>query len=61
MPLQVCIVAKTIISKKNPKIVKEELLNSLWESDAAEEQEFNIQSTIDQTEAIYIIRRFEEL
>ena len=61
MPLQVCIVAKTIISKKNPTIVKEELLNSLRESDAAEEQEFNIQSTIDQTEAIYIIRRFEEL
>ena len=54
-------VAKTIISKKNPKIVKEELLNSLRESDTAEEQEFNIQSTIDQTEAIYIIRRYEEL
>ena len=54
-------VAKTIISKKNPKIVKEELLNSLRESDAAEEQEFYIQSTIDQTEAIYIIRRYEEL
>ena len=44
-------VAKTIARKKNPKIVKEELLNSLRKNDTVKEPEFNIQNIIDQREA----------
>ena len=35
-------VAKTITRKKNSEIVKEELLNSLRESDVVAEREFSI-------------------
>ena len=52
--------AKTFRRKKNPEIVKEELLNSLRESDAVKEQEFNLQNIIDQREATGIIKRYEE-
>ena len=54
-------VVKTITRKKNPEIVKEELLNSLRESDTVEEREFNMQNIIDQREAIDIIERYEEI
>ena len=39
-------VAKTIARKKNPKIVKKELLYSLKESDAVEEREFNMRNIV---------------
>ena len=45
-------VAKTIIRKKNPEIVKEELLNLLRESDTVEERGFNKHNIIDQGEVI---------
>ena len=50
-------VAKTMTRKKNPEIVKDELLNSLRVSNTVEEREFNIQNIIDQREAIDIIKR----
>ena len=59
--LYACIVAKIITSKKNPEIVKEELLNSLRESDPVKERGFNIQNIINQWEAINIIKRCEEI
>ena len=51
--------AKIITRKKNPKIVKEKLLNSLRESDTVEEQEFNMHNIITQGEAIDIIKHYE--
>ena len=54
-------VAKIITRKKNPEIVKEELLNSLEQSDTVEEREFNMQNLINQGEAIDIIKRYEEI
>ena len=51
--------AKIITRKKNPKIVKEKLLNSLRESDTVEEQEFNMHNIINQGEAIDIIKHYE--
>ena len=53
-------VAKTMTRKKNPEIVKDELLNSLRVSNTVEEREFNIQNIIDQREAIDIIKRCQE-
>ena len=43
-------VAKTIPSKKNFEIVKEELLNLLRESDTVKERKFNIQNIINHRE-----------
>ena len=43
-------VPKTITRKKNPEIVKEELLNSLRKNDTVKEREYNIQNIIDQRE-----------
>ena len=54
-------VAKIITRKKNPEIVKEELLNSLRESDTVKERKFNIQNIINQREAIDRIKRYEEI
>ena len=54
-------VAKIITRKKNPEIVKEELLNSLEQSDTVEEREFNMQNLINQGEAIDIIKHYEEI
>ena len=52
-------VAKTITRKKNTETVKEELLNSLRESDTIEESDFNIQNMIDQREAIERIKHYD--
>ena len=52
------LVTKTFTKKKNPEIIKENLLNSLKESDTVEEQEFNIQNRIDQRD-IDIIKRYK--
>ena len=41
--------------------MKEELLNSLEQSDTVEEREFNMQNLINQGEAIDIIKRYEEI
>ena len=41
--------------------MKEELLNSLRESDPVKERGFNIQNIINQREAINIIKRCEEI
>ena len=56
-------VAKTITRKRNTETVKEELLNSLRESDTVEEKDFNIRKITDQREAIAIeiIKYFEEI
>ena len=54
-------VAKIITRKKNPEIVKEELLNSLRESNTVKERKFNIQNIINQREAIDRIKRYEEI
>ena len=51
-------VAKTITRKKNPKIVKEELLNLLKGSDTVKDRKFNIHNIIDQKEIIDIIKRY---
>ena len=51
--------AKIITRKKNPKIVKEKLLNSLRESDTVEEQEFNMHNIVTQGEATDIIKHYE--
>ena len=51
-------VTKTITRKKNPKVVKKELLNSLRKNDTVKEREFNIQNIIDQREATDIIKRY---
>ena len=52
-------VAKTITRKKNPTIVKEELLKSLkviqWNSES------NIQNIIDQRKATDIVKRYEKI
>ena len=48
-------VAKIITRKKNPEIVKNELLNFMTESDTVEEMEFNTYNLIDQGQAIDII------
>ena len=57
--------AKIITRKKNPEIVKEELLNSSRESDTVKDREFNIQNIIqpkhDQRQANDIIKRYEEI
>ena len=50
--------SKTITRKKNPEIVKEELLNPLRKNDTVKEREFNIQNIIDQREATDIIKRY---
>ena len=47
--------------KENLEIVKEELLNVLRKSDTVKEQEFNMQHTIDQREAIDIIKRYKDI
>ena len=57
----VCMIAKTITRKKNPEIVKEELLNSLRESDIVEEQEFSLKNVDDKREAVDIIKHYEEI
>ena len=54
-------VAKTITSKKNTEIATEKLLHLLRESDDVEDREFNIHNIIDQTEAIDIIKHYEEI
>ena len=54
-------VAKTIKKKKNPKIVKKELLNLLRERDIVEEREFNIHNIMEQGEDIDIIKHYEDL
>ena len=54
-------VAKVITKKKNPEIMKKELLNSPRESDAVKVRKFNIQNIIDQRQAIDIIKRYEEI
>ena len=54
-------VAKTIKKKKNPKIVKKELLNLLRERDTVEEREFNIHNIMEQGEDIDIIKHYEDL
>ena len=41
--------------------MKEELLNSLRESDTVEDQEFNIHNITDQRQAIDIIKHYEEI
>ena len=41
--------------------MKEKLLNLLRERDTVEEQEFNIQNIINQSEAVDIIQRYEEI
>ena len=56
-----CMIAKTITRKKNPEIVKEELLNSLRESDIVEEQEFSLKNVDDKREAVDIIKHYEEI
>ena len=48
-------VVKTFTRKKNTEVVKEQLFNSMRESDTVEEREFNIHNIIDQGEAIDII------
>ena len=57
----VCMIAKTITRKKNTEIVKEELLNSLRESDIVEEQEFSLKNVDDKREAVDIIKHYEEI
>ena len=57
----VCMIAKTITRKKNHEIVKEELLNSLRESDIVEEQEFSLKNVDDKREAVDIIKHYEEI
>ena len=54
-------VAKAISWKKNPEIVKKELLKSLRESHTVEELELNIQNIIDQRETMDIIKSYEEI
>ena len=54
-------VAKTIARKKDPEIVKEELLKLLSKSDTVEEREFSMQNIIDQREAINIVKRYKEI
>ena len=54
-------VAKTVARKKSPEIVKEELLNSLRESDTVEEREFSIKNVIRQREATNLFKGYEEL
>ena len=54
-------VAKAISWKKNPEIVKEELLKSLRESHTVEELELNIENIIDQRETMDIIKSYEEI
>ena len=54
-------VAKSIIRKKNPSIVKEELLNLLRKSDTVKKLEFNIQNIIDQREATDITKPYKRL
>ena len=41
--------------------MKEELLNLSRKSDTVEEQKSNIQKLIDQSEAIGVIKRYEEI
>ena len=53
-------VAKTITKKKNSEIVNEELLNLLRESDAVEEQEFNIKNITNQREVTDITKPYEK-
>ena len=53
-------VAKTITKKKNSEIVNEELLNLLRESDAVEEQEFNIKNIANQREVTDITKPYEK-
>ena len=54
-------VAKAIKRKKNTETTKEELLNSLRESDTVEESDFNILNIIDQQEAIERIKHYDEI
>ena len=54
-------VAKTIKRKKNIETVKEELLNSLRESDTVGQSYFDIQNTIDQQETIERIKHYQEI
>ena len=54
-------VAKTIKRKKNIETVKEELLNSLRESDTVGQSYFDIQNIIDQQETIERIKHYQEI
>ena len=54
-------VAKTITRKKNPKIVKEELLDLLRGRNKVGECEFNIHNIINQGKAIDIIKHYEKI
>ena len=54
-------VAKTIKRKKNIETVKEELLNSLRESDTVGQSYFDIQNIIDQQETIERIKHYHEI
>ena len=54
-------VAETIARNENPKLVKEEFLNSLRESDTVEERAFNLRNIINQNETIHRIKRYEEI
>ena len=54
-------VAKTIARKKDPEIVKEELLKLLSKSDTVEEKEFSMQNIIDQREAVNIVKPYKEI
>ena len=54
-------VTETIARNENPKLVKEEFLNSLRESDTVEERAFNIRNIINQNETIHRIKRYEEV
>lgn len=47
--------------KKDPEIVKEELLNLLSKSDTVEEKEFSMQNIIDQREAVNIVKPYKEI
>ena len=51
-------VVKIIKRKKNPKIVKEGLINMLRESNIVEERKFNTHNVIDQQGAIYLIKNY---
>ena len=54
-------VAKAIKRKKNIETVKEELLNSLRESDTVGQSYFDIQNIIDQQETIERIKHYQEI
>ena len=54
-------VAETIKRKKNTDTVKEELLNSLRESDTVEESDFDIKNIVDQRELIGKIKHYDEI